>query len=138
METPVNRLRKTSLRAMRAKANEWDFSDTSSGNGTSMNQDRRRNDRRPFPYKQCLAPIVSGQLPEPDMFREVRCHNLSSKGFSFQSADIPDYQQLLVAFGKQGSLIYLTASIVHVTPTTEDGADCYLVGCRYTGRTPYS
>jgi len=127
-----------SLHAMRARANGNGSANALNDNGGSAaKRDRRRNERRSFPYKQCLAPVVDGVAPSPDNFREVRCHDLSSQGFSFQATEIPDYQQLLVAFGKQGSLIYLTGDIVHVTPATVNGQDVYLVGCRYTGRMTY-
>ncbi|MFV1967006.1 MAG: PAS domain S-box protein [Pirellulaceae bacterium] len=127
-----------SLRAMRAKVVGDENAGVSRGNRVTVKQDRRRNERRPFPNKQILAPVVGGRLPSLDAFREVRCHDLSSQGFCYQSTDIPDYQQLLVAFGKQGSLIYLTAEIVHVSPTTFNGEDVFLVGCRYTGRTSFA
>ena len=81
--------------------------------------------------------MIGGQLPTANMFREVRCHDVSSRGFSFHSDAIPDYQQLLVAFGKQGSLIHVMAEIVHVTPIGPSGHEYYLVGCRYLGRADY-
>jgi PAS domain S-box-containing protein len=102
----------------------------------SARRDRRCLTRRSFPYQQCIAPIFHGQIPTQDSFREVRCKDLSASGFSFESASIPDYRHLLIAFGKGGDLIYLTAEIVHVTPVRQVGEDQYLVGCRYTGRGP--
>jgi hypothetical protein len=126
-----------SLRIMRSKAAEGAFADPNSDHLVSAKADRRRNERRPFPYKQCLAPMFTGEMPTPEMFREVRCQDLSSQGFSFRTPEIPDYQQLIVAFGKHGNLIYLTAEIVHITPITSEGRDMYLVGCRYIGRTSY-
>jgi PAS domain S-box-containing protein len=124
-----------SLRALRAKAAEKTRGKEQLP--VKVKQDRRRMKRRPFPYKQILAPVVSGRMPSPEMFREVRCQDLSSQGFSYYAPDIPDYQQLIVAFGKKGSLIYLTAEIVHVSPSTVDGEDMFVVGCRYTGRTTF-
>jgi PAS domain S-box-containing protein len=122
-----------SLRTWRAKAAEKNRKDGRPS--AQVEQDRRRMKRRPFPYKQILAPMISGQIPSSDMFREMRCRDLSSQGFSYFTPNIPDYQQLIVAFGKQGNLIHLTAEIVHVSPSTVDGKDVFVVGCRYTGRT---
>jgi hypothetical protein len=73
-------------------------------------------------------------MPDTDAFREVRCRDLSSHGFSFETLSIPNYKHLLIAFGKGDDLIYLVAEIVHVTPTGELGDEQYVVGCRYTGR----
>jgi hypothetical protein len=99
-----------------------------------LRPDRRKLDRRPFPYMQCLAPIYDGQTPSVEMFREVQCRDLSTTGFSYQSAEIPTYRQVLVAFGKQGHLICMVAEIVHVTLVNDNGTELFLIGCKYTGR----
>jgi hypothetical protein len=125
-----------SLRVIRSKIDEDERAGIYRRSDITRQSERRRDPRRPFPYKQVLAPIVDGRLPSPGDFHEVRCHDLSSQGFCFLSEDIPDYQQLIVAFGKQDNLIYLTADIVHVSPGTADGEEVFLVGCHYTGRTP--
>lgn len=105
--------------------------------GVEVRVDRRRKDRLPFRYKQCLAPILDGRMPTPDMFYEVCCHDLSSRGFSYRSASVPDYRQLLIVLGRKGRLIHVIAEIVHVTPTNIDGEPIFLVGCRYRGRASY-
>jgi PAS domain S-box-containing protein len=123
------------LRALRDKAQNRELSSPMERQvRVTMRRDRRCQTRRSFPYRQFVAPIFGERLPEPEKFHEVRCRNLSARGFSFESASIPAYHQLLVAFGQGKDLIYLTAKIIHVTPQGKPGEEPYLIGCRFTGR----
>ena len=97
-------------------------------------EERRKKKRSPFPFKQNLAPMVGDQMPPVVDFREVRCHNLSPNGFAFWANEVPDYKRLVIAFGNGGSVIHVSAKIVHVTLFDESGSDMFLVGCNYTER----
>jgi PAS domain S-box-containing protein len=119
-----------SLRVLTSKASRGELGATASAPRT----DRRSKKRRSFPIKQCIAPIVGGSMPAPDLYREVDCHDLSCSGFSYRSNGIPDYQKIVVALGKQGGIIHVIAEVVHVTPLLNPGEELYLVGCRYIGR----
>lgn len=96
--------------------------------------DRRSRARREYPYIQLIAPLPADRVPQEAEFRETRCHDISSRGFSFLSVSVPQYDEVVVAFGTRQSAVYLTADIRHATPTEIDGRQMYIVGCRYTGR----
>lgn len=94
--------------------------------------------RRAFPYIQTVAPILDDQLPNLKDFREVRCRDISARGFSFLLREPPGFDQVVAAFGAASSRIFLTAKVVHVSPFKYDDRDMHLVGCQYTGRADYS
>lgn len=100
-------------------------------------RERRKITRRPFPYKQSLAPMRNGKLPAPNEFQEVRCHDLSSRGFSFLAPEAPNCREVIVAFGTPPSLIYVIGKIVHITAYRHESQDMFLVGCKYSGRAAY-
>jgi hypothetical protein len=83
---------------------------------------------------QSIAPCIEGKLPDRSHLREVRCHDISSKGFSFLLASKPDFNELVAAFGSEQSQIFLRARVVHSTPLRHHGRNVLLVGCEYTGR----
>ena len=105
--------------------------------GESDGSERREKPRRAYPYIQLVAPIVDGQLPPRDSFKEVNCRDISAGGFSFTSSWIPQEKSLVAAFGSGKSLIFLVAEVVHTRPTQVNGKPAYLNGCRYTGRATY-
>ena len=97
-------------------------------------EERRRHGRKQFAAMQFIAPCVKGRLPTPSAFREVRCFDVSSAGFSYLTDAFPDTDSLVVEFGVPPSLIYLSARVVHCTRLSEAGDTQYKIGCRFTGR----
>ncbi len=97
-------------------------------------KERRTCPRHPYRFKQLVAPSPDGQMPVANAFREVQCRDLSSHGFSYVTSQVPDSEQIVVAFGKPSSLLHLTAVIRHTTAFGQDRNDTYLVGCEFTGR----
>lgn len=96
--------------------------------------ERRTHDRRPYSCVQSVAPCVDGKLPERHHFREVRCHDISPRGFSFLLAAKPNFDELVAAFGSTHTRLFLRARVVHTTPFKYEGRNVLLVGCEYTGR----
>lgn len=99
-----------------------------------IDYDRRAKTRREYPYIQQIAPLRGRDLPDESEFAEMKCRDISSRGFSFYSPRRPDYDKIVVAFGAGATRVFLTADVRHVTPKDVDGRKQYLIGCRYTGR----
>jgi diguanylate cyclase (GGDEF)-like protein len=96
--------------------------------------DRRNQPRRPFPTNQFVAPYVEGRLPTRETFVQVRCHDISSGGFSFLLSQPPEFETFVVALGMPPNVTYLTGRVMHSTPAPADDNSMFLVGCRFTGR----
>jgi len=102
-----------------------------------INSERRRRARLSYPYRQRIAPIVDGRLPDDDEFTEIQCNDIAAGGFSFISPKPPQSEMLVVALGTPPNLSYLTAQVAHVTRLQREGRRMYLVGCSYVGRVAY-
>ena len=98
--------------------------------------ERRARARRAYPYMQLVAPIYGNRPPASNAFKEMKCHDISSRGFSFIMPSKPDFDKLVVAFGTPPTVVYLTAEIRHATLKPGTNPRQYIVGCRYTGRVP--
>jgi PAS domain S-box-containing protein len=103
----------------------------------SVQNDRRRRERTPYPYIQYVAPHTGKTLPSFRSFSPVRCRDISPTGFSFLAPSLPAFDSIVIAFGSAPSIIYLVADIVHTTRCVIDGEDLYIVGCRYSSRARY-
>ena len=96
--------------------------------------ERRSRPRREYPYLQLVAPLRGKHAPTDDMFAEMLCHDISSRGFAFITTKKPDYDKVVVAFGTAPTIVYLIADVRHATPKPGTKPQQYIVGCRYTGR----
>lgn len=96
-------------------------------------KNRRQSPRRPFQYRQQVAPYHGGSLPGKASFREVECQDISSTGFSFLSSQLPDFDSIVVALGAAPQQIYLWAHIVSRFPLDDGPAPLYRIGCRFVG-----
>jgi PAS domain S-box-containing protein len=96
--------------------------------------ERRVHDRRPYQCIQMVAPCLDGRLPGLDQFREVRCYDISPRGFSFLLSTRPTFDELVATFGSATSRLYLRAVIRHITPIQFEGRKVLLIGCEYVGR----
>jgi len=99
--------------------------------------ERRTRPRRSYPYRQKIAPITDGKLPNLDQFRSFQCHDIAAGGFSFICTAPPASDTLVVELGVPPKLSYLIAQIAHVTRTEKDGQRQFIVGCNYVGRADY-
>jgi len=96
--------------------------------------ERRKHPRLEFFGTQWIAPFSGGALPGPTAFREVRCLDVSTGGFSFATSERPNYRSILVRFQVGGAPIYLTARIVDSRPLDSAAERSFRVGCEFTGR----
>ncbi|GAB6167081.1 hypothetical protein JCM19992_30810 [Thermostilla marina] len=106
-------------------------SQTSAGQTTA--EERRRRPRSNFPYRQRIAPVVSGRLPSPSQFFEVHCKDVSTGGFAFVLEYRPEFTELVVALGLPGEETYISAEVAYVRPLEED-PEKFLIGCRFVQR----
>jgi len=102
-----------------------------------INAERRKRPRRYYPYRQKVAAVIDGKLPEMDQFVEVECNDIAAGGFSFLTTRAPASDTLVVALGIAPRITFLTAHVAHVTPTQRGGRKCFVVGCAYVGRARY-
>ncbi len=96
--------------------------------------DRRQRQRRPYPFKQAIAPIVDGKIPAAQDFIDVQCHDISAGGFSFLSVGPPASDSFVIVLGQPPNVTHVTAQVVHVRRVEQGGRRMYLIGCNYTGR----
>jgi PAS domain S-box-containing protein len=99
--------------------------------------ERRMHPRRSFPYKQRIAAVVDGKLPDRQTFVDVQCKDIAASGFSFLSPRPPASDTLVVALGVPPRVTYLVAQVIHVTRVEKRGERKFLIGCAYVGRAAY-
>lgn len=99
--------------------------------------ERRRHPRRSFPYKQRIAPVVDGKLPDRRAFIDVQCKDIAASGFSFLSPTPPASDTVVVALGIPPKVTYLIARVIHVTRVDHDEQRKFVIGCNYVGRAVY-
>ena len=99
--------------------------------------ERRKRQRRAYPYVQLIGPVINGRLPEPGEFHEVSCHDIAAGGFSYISSTPPNYDTLVVALGIAPRVSHLLAQVAHITRIEENGQPLFLVGCSYVRRAVY-
>ena len=96
-------------------------------------RERRRADRRPYSYVQLIAPY-RGEMPNEPVFQEVRCHDLSTSGFSFLAARRPSFEFMVVELGVSPNVIYIIARIRRVAEIANGAEIQYLIGCEFQNR----
>ena len=98
--------------------------------------DRRQSERHSFACRQWIAEVDGDGTPHDHSFREVECCDLSTGGFSFMVRDLPEAEKLCIRLGAPENYVFLSASAVSCLPIDGDGGPAFLIGCRFTGRTP--
>ncbi|MGQ0635519.1 MAG: GGDEF domain-containing protein [Planctomycetaceae bacterium] len=88
---------------------------------------RRRSDRT-----QRVAPFINGHFPEPGMFREIDCEEISSQGFTYLLPERPDYDKVLLALGREQDRAYTTASVLQCRNIGSEATPLFRVSCRFT------
>ncbi|MDY0169478.1 MAG: PAS domain S-box protein [Thermoguttaceae bacterium] len=97
-------------------------------------QERRAGPRRPFPYRQPIAPMVDGRLPAEADFVEVECQDISSAGVAFFFDRVPAFTELVLLLGSPPQVTKLVCRVARVACVEHNGEKRYLVGCRFIGR----
>lgn len=79
-----------------------------------------------------IAPFVDGSFPDPDMFHDVKCEELSAGGFTFISRERPEFDKVLMALGGEKSRNYTSASVKNCLNIGSDAAPVYRIKCQFT------
>ncbi len=77
----------------------------------NLDDERRQSQRKPFTVTQRIAPYDGLQFPKGSDFFEVRCHDLTGRGFSFLMDEQPYFTQFVAEFGEQPNVIHVVAEI---------------------------
>jgi hypothetical protein len=77
--------------------------------------ERRCSARRPFRVVQRIAQATGARVPEQTAFFPVKCHDLSTRGFSFIVKTQPQFKSLVLALGTPPDVVYLAAEVRHCT-----------------------
>jgi diguanylate cyclase (GGDEF)-like protein len=81
---------------------------------------------------QRIAPFVDGNFPEPGMFREITCEDLSATAFTYVVSEPPEYDRVLVSLGESTASAYATATVQDCRNIGTDAAPLYRIACRFT------
>jgi hypothetical protein len=107
---------------------------TRQGGEPGHSSERRGRQRRPYPYYQFVAPFRDSQMPPPEAFQQVRCHDISTGGFSYFTPHLPDHDVIVAAFGTAPDFTYLTAQIRYAKRVTQGARAMFQIGCQFLGR----
>jgi hypothetical protein len=99
---------------------------------------RRGEARFTFNASQRVAACAMDKLPTLDEFVEVRCYDLSRKGFSYLVPHPPAYDFIVAELTLPSQRVYLRARVAHITGMTVDGKFMFQVGCEFTGRVQFT
>lgn len=83
-------------------------------------------------HRVLIAPFVDGLFPEPELFREVECENLTSSGFQFLAPERPDFSEVLIQLGDDQTRLHMSATVVECVELETKGESGWLVSCRFT------
>lgn len=95
--------------------------------------DARRDARRSFPYVQMLAPFDGRNMPAPEAFRQIQCHDISGKSLTFFAPAPPNFDHLVLALGL-APFIFIAGRMSHFIPIDEGDRIHYLVDCKFLRR----
>ncbi|MBN2474597.1 MAG: PilZ domain-containing protein [Pirellulales bacterium] len=105
---------------------------------STCGEESRQSSRKGFPYGQMIGPVYDGQMPQPEDFFRVRCHDISPGGLSFYLSGRPQFDQFVVALGQESLPIYFLAEVAHITEAKRNGVVMFRVGCRFLKRATFS
>lgn len=81
---------------------------------------------------QRIAPFVDGRFPEPGMFCDIECEDLSTTNFCYVVSEEPDYDKVLVALGETADCAYATATVEQCRNIGTDSSPLYRIACHFT------
>ena len=96
--------------------------------------ERRSVGRRPYPKIELLAPCGPKGLPNPSMFHEVLCHEISTTGISFFLPRPPGFEAAVITLGKSLDKISMLIRVVHCTEQDDTGRQRFVVGGEFERR----
>jgi len=95
--------------------------------------ERRTSERWLYPETQLIGAYGVWGLPPRQIFRAVRCHDISKGGVSFFLPRPPAFELAVIEVGKQPIIDYLLMQLVHYGEQV-DAEKLYLVGCQFVER----
>ncbi len=120
--------------AQGANLQPYSTDDTSDALGPSRANGRRAIRRR-FSSVQMVAPYDGAALPDDDMFFQVLCHDISTRGFAYFSATRPMYDHVIVRLtDTQGCTHQLKARVAHWREGYWEKKRQLLIGCEFQER----
>lgn len=99
-------------------------------NRANVETDRRSAERKPYPCMQRIG-AFKGEIPAWDNLQEVRCHDLSTTGFSFFTPTMPSRETIVAVFGSETENVVLLAQVRYVKRVAKGETNLYLVGCKF-------
>ncbi len=96
--------------------------------------DRRKHSRRPFKRRQGVAFGTWQEVAASEAFIDVEFVDLSVSGCSFRIDSIATTKDVVIELGVPPKLMYVQATIKHMTPETRGEKFTCLIGCQFTGR----
>lgn len=92
-------------------------------------------ERRPYSARHLMSACFDGEnLPEPETYAEVQCHDISTSGISFYWPKRPDFDQVVFFFNGQGTNSLIAADVRGYQPSELHGRATFLVDSRFTSR----
>lgn len=102
------------------------------GQGCLPIEKQPRNSSLQSERTQRIAPFINGNFPEPGMFREIDCEDLTALGFTYLVHENPSYDKVLLALGRAEERSYTTASVQNCRNIGTETEPVYRVSCRFT------
>ena len=96
--------------------------------------DRRKHSRQPYKRRQGVAFGTWDEVAASDAFIDVEFVDLSVAGCSFRIDSIATTKDVVIELGAPPKLMYVQATIKHMTPETGGEKFTCLIGCQFTGR----
>jgi hypothetical protein len=101
----------------------------------SEDGNQRTGDRRHYPFRQRIAPILSGARPSEEQFKEVPFSDISATGVSFLWEGDLGSDRLVVELGAGGNVSQVAARVIWVErlESSPSGSSILRVGCELMG-----
>ena len=91
--------------------------------------------RYPYDCYQLVLPWSKhGTVPNRDLARRVRCHDISGDGISFFWPREPKFERLIVMLGTGETPTMMLAKVAHFRPVAMHDQEQFLVGCQFLQR----
>jgi PilZ domain-containing protein len=106
--------------------------ETQVGGATTSN--RRRRKRLPYEVMQRMAPCPDGKLPPLSTFQQIRCHDLSQSGLSFDTKTPILDEFIVLALGRGKETVFIRARVANSFPVKLGAGSAFRVGCEFLNR----
>jgi len=94
-------------------------------------QERRHHARHPYSVNQSFAPVVNGKMPSREMFRPMRCRDISLGGISFYWPREPEFTEIVIELGTTDDKRYVRAKVLGCIVADPQLPE-YIVRCKFS------